>query len=591
MLTNTANINLNSTLNNKNKAKESILVVDDRPENLRLLSDILSKLNYKVRKVTSGKQAIEAAQIDPPSLILLDIMMPDMNGYEVCQHLKSQERTLEIPVIFLSALDKSFDKVKAFEAGGVDYVTKPFQVEEIIVRVQNQLTILRQKISLKEQQKLLEIQNEQLKQEIQERKQIESALEKAKIAAEEANLSKSRFLANMSHEIRTPMNGVIGMNQLLMMTNLNKEQKYYTSVIQESAKSLLNIINDILDLSKIESGKLELEHRAFRLEDVLQFVCGLMHQSALEKQISLQSSILSSLPQVIEGDEYRLRQILLNLVSNAIKFTEKGFVSVNIEYDEPSKLLHFIVADSGIGISSDRLDHLFDPFTQEDTSTSRKYGGTGLGLAICKSLAEMMGGTIWVESRGNIGGKPNSIFQVVNSQNEINSELQGSVFHFTIAASIPSQTQLIDRLELTSTENLQISDRLPLKILLVEDNPMNQKLATLMMQKFGYSVDIANNGIEAIQFVEKQVYDLVLMDVQMPEMDGLTATKWIREHLQYQPYIIALTASSSLSDRDTCVNAGMNDYITKPIDFQEIKQVIFKAASLLHININVSSMN
>ncbi len=565
---------------NPEKVKEDILVVDDRPENLRLLSEILSNHNYKVRKVTSGKQAIEAVEIHPPSIILLDIMMPDMNGYEVCQYLKSQEKTAEIPIIFLSALDKSFDKVKAFEVGGVDYVTKPFQVEEIIMRVQNQLTILRQKIGLQQQQKLLAEQNELLKQEIQERQLIEVDLAKAKVVAEAANRSKSNFLANMSHEIRTPMNGVIGMAQLLMMTNLNNEQENYTSLIQESANALLSIINDILDFSKTESGNLELEKRVFRLDDTLKFVCDLLRQSAVKQSTILRSALQSNVPVEIEGDEYRLRQILLNLVGNAIKFTEDGVVSVNVEYDDASKLLHFTVTDLGIGISSDRIDQLFNPFMQADTSISRKYGGTGLGLSICKNLVNLMGGTIWVESGGSIGGNPNPLFQNTSTQHDSTDQDEGSSFHFTIAASVPKKPQLVQRSDKSPPENLQIAEKFPLNILVVEDNLMNQKLASLLIKKFGYIVDIANNGLEAIQAVQDRIYDLVLMDVQMPEMDGLTATKWIRQNLQYQPLIVALTANTSKSDVATCLSAGMNDYVKKPIDIQEIKRVIFQVVSL-----------
>lgn len=558
-----------------------ILVVDDRPENLRLLSEILSKQRYKVRRVTSGKQAIEAVEINPPSIILLDIMMPDLNGYEVCKYLKSQPQSADIPIIFLSALDQTFDKVKAFEVGGVDYITKPFQLEEILVRVKNQLTILQQRKSLQEQQKLLAQQNAQLKQEIQERQQIERELAQAKEVAESANRAKSDFLANMSHEIRTPMNCVLGMAQLLMMTGQSKEQQYYTQLIQDSANSLLSIINDILDFSKIESAKLELENREFKLEDSLKFVRDLLSPSAAAKNIHLEYGMQPHLPLSIIGDEHRLRQILLNLVGNAIKFTNQGNVHLYVSYltqNIPSEhqpqtqtFLHFQITDTGIGIPSDRMALLFNPFTQADTSISRQYGGTGLGLAICKNLVDLMGGNIWVESLAQVGGNPPLNWQP-------SASTQGSVFHFTIAipTTVTSQelTTVTNPVAIDIFAHHPLENKSQLRILLVEDNPMNQRLIFLIMQKFGYMIDTVNNGLEAIRALQAQTYDMVLMDVQMPEMDGITATKWIRQNLANQPHIVAVTASSSGTDRQSCLAAGMNDYIRKPVNMQEIIRVI-----------------
>ncbi|WP_434684272.1 response regulator [Pseudanabaena minima] len=557
-----------------------ILVVDDRPENLRLLSEILSAQNYKVRRVTSGKQAIEVVKINPPELILLDIMMPDMNGYEVCQYLKSQAQTAEILIIFLSALDSTFDKVRAFEVGGIDYITKPFQVEEIIIRVKNQFTILHQKYSLQAQQKQLAQQNQQLKQEIQERQQIELALAKAKEIAEKANRAKSEFLANMSHEIRTPMNGVIGMAQLLMMTEQTEEQHHYTQIIQDSANSLMTIINDILDFSKIESGMLELEQRVFRIEDILKAICNLLNQAAIDKGILLQYKIQPNVPVAIIGDEYRLRQILINLMGNAIKFTKQGEVNINVSYQDANiqpddyelkteNFLHFTITDTGVGIASDRIDKLFNPFMQADNSISRKYGGTGLGLAICKSLVELMGGTIWAESAGHTGGKPPQNYE----PSEVSNAL-GSSFHFTISISIPAIAKTLETQKHPVFNDLQMAKKYPLRILLVEDNPMNQRLIFLIMQKFGYTIDIANHGLEAINILQTQMYDMVLMDVQMPEMDGITATKWIRQNLVAQPRIVAITANFSDADRQNCLSAGMNDYISKPVNIQEIIRIV-----------------
>jgi PAS domain S-box-containing protein len=403
-------------------------------------------------------------------------------------------------------------------------------------------------------------------------KQTEIALESAKEVAEAATKEKSQFLANMSHEIRTPMNGVLGMAELLAKTNLTEDQQDIVQTIRDSGDALLVIINDILDFSKIDSRMFQLEEHSFIVKDLILSVCSLLNNQALAKDINIQYAI-SDIPANVVGDSIRLRQILLNLIGNAIKFTQNsGSINISVTKnrmeDNRQLELTFSIVDTGVGIHCDRINQLFQPFTQADPSISRKYGGTGLGLAISHSLVRLMGGDIWVESLGNIGGNP------PDGWNSEIAETQGSRFYFTINLKVVSETKTISPETLSHPQLDVNTNQSQYQILLAEDNLVNQKVAAMMLKKLGYIADIANNGLEVLQMVEKRVYDLILMDMQMPEMDGVTATKIIRQSNQPQPRIVAVTANALDEDRQMCFDAGMNDFVTKPLLIQELNRII-----------------
>lgn len=550
------------TTNQTEENKGNILIVDDTPENLQVLSATLSDRGYKVRGVINGKMAIRAARSSSPDLILLDIKMPEMDGYEVCTQLKAEPKTSEIPVIFISALDEVLDKVTAFQVGGVDFITKPFQVAEVLARIEHQLTIQRLK-------KQLIYRNTELQQEIIERK-------KAEEAAAAASLAKSQFVANMSHELRTPLNAILGFTQLMSRDSLlSHENIENLRIINRSGQHLLELINDVLDLSKIEAGIIGLDERSFDLYQLLDTLEEMFQIKAETKNLQLRFSVQPNVPQYIKTDEKKLRVCLINLLGNAIKFTpncgsiwlrasvqcpqhpaesETDYNSTSVE----ECLLFFEVEDTGVGIEAAEIDKLFEAFVQTEAG-KQAADGTGLGLTITKKYVEIMGGDIGADS-------------VLG---------EGSCFKFQIRV-FPATSSEITVATLQRVMGLE-ADQPVYRILAVDDNQENRLLLVKMLQPIGFEVREAENGLQAVELWESWHPDLIWLDTRMPVMDGFEAVRQIRAKEKpsgRRTVIIALTASTFEERKGEIIAAGCDDFVRKP--FQE--QILFdKMASFLGV--------
>jgi len=563
-----------------------VLLVDDRPENLLSLEELLAGQGYELVRALSGNEALRLMLKQDFALVLLDVQMPQMDGFETAELMRANPKTRHIPIIFVTAGMKDLKfQFKGYDAGAVDYLTKPIepiflqskvrvfaelyrQRRELELHKSNLEALVEQKtMELRRRNEELQATEEMLREQISKYEAAQHFLRQAKQEAEAANLTKSRFLANMSHEIRTPMNGVLGMLHLLLESPLTAEQRTMVESARICANNLVQLLDDILDISRIEAGKLELSISDFELHALLKNIITMFSLKADEKRLELQLLVEPDVPSLLRGDEGRLRQILINLVGNAVKFTSEGAVTLHVSTtaeDAHQATLRFVVRDTGIGIPSDKLNLIFDAFTQADSSTTRLYGGTGLGLAICKQLVELMGGSIGVDSTV---GKGSTFYVVITLEKQ------------TEAAGSPETGNSTGTVSPTAVDHRKDFDQSrKFRLLLAEDELTNQNVTKSILERSGYLVDVAGNGSEALQALAKRDYDLVLMDCMMPVMNGYEATKTIRDPASavrnHDIPVIALTANAMKEDRDRCLESGMNDYLAKPIDFPKLLKLL-----------------
>lgn len=532
--------------------KTKILLVDDKPENLVALESLIANPDVETLSALSANDALALLIDNEFALALVDVQMPVMSGFELARVMRSAERSKAIPIIFVTASrGEEHEIFEGYDKGAVDFLLKPLNTHVVRSKV-------RVFVELDQKNRLLREKSEALAEKLRE-------VEALHQAAEAANHAKSRFLANISHEIRTPLGAVLGYAELLKIEDQSEvERRSNIDAITRNGKLLLALIDDVLDLAKIEAERVEVERTAVALEEVLSDLQSVHGHKAADKGIALTITANGSLPRTIFTDPLRLKQILNNLVGNALKFTDRGKVEVGVAYDSSSasSLLRFTVRDTGRGLTPKEAGRLFQPFMQADASTTRKYGGTGLGLVIAKQLARLLGGDV-ILTASTTGA--------------------GSTFTLTIDAGPDAANSLVDGHELfksTRTPALRsVVGALPridgTRVLLADDARDNRHLISRILKVAGAIVETAEDGNEAIERALQGDFDIVLMDIQMPGTDGYAATTALRAQ-GYKVPIIALTAHAMRDELDRCIAAGCDEYLSKPVDYQQLLETILR---------------